>query len=102
VSIAAILPVAAAALAAPAPTPIHAAPYPYNGSFSDLLIDGAQATADKMAQADQLVRAFVLDDSIPVHQVTYAIEQARLSLELMVQVRTRLLEGYQQLMNMQI
>lgn len=70
--------------------------------FSQMLSDGIESVNTKMIQADQLVEAFALDDSIPVHQVTFALEQARLSFELMLQVRNRLVESYQQLMNMQI
>jgi flagellar hook-basal body complex protein FliE len=70
--------------------------------FAKLLTQGIDSVDAKVADADRLARAFVLDDSVPVHQVTYALEQARLSLELMTQVRTRLIEGYQQLMNMQL
>jgi flagellar hook-basal body complex protein FliE len=72
------------------------------GSFSQFLADGIQGVNDKLVEADTLVREFAVDDSIPVHQVTYALEQARLSFELMLQVRSRLLEAYQQLMNMQL
>jgi len=66
------------------------------------LTEGAQKVSDDALNAGSLVREFALSDSIPVHQVTYALEQARLSLSLMMQVRNRLLEGYQQLMNMQL
>jgi len=71
-------------------------------SFGRMLVDGINGVSDKLSSADATARAFALDDSIPVHQVTYALEQARLSFELMLQVRSRLLEGYQQLMNMQL
>ena len=71
-------------------------------SFDEMLKAGIQATDTKVAEADRLVQAFALDDSIPAHQVTFALEEARLSLELMLQVRNRLLEGYQQIMNMQV
>jgi flagellar hook-basal body complex protein FliE len=71
-------------------------------SFSQLLANGIGAVNDKALAADNMVRVFALDDSIPVHQVTYALSQAQLSLELMMQVRNRLVEGYQQLMNMQL
>jgi flagellar hook-basal body complex protein FliE len=57
---------------------------------------------EKLATADSLVRQFALDDSVPVHKVTYALEEARLSVELAMQVRTRLVEGYRELMNMQL
>ncbi|MBV8975792.1 MAG: flagellar hook-basal body complex protein FliE [Alphaproteobacteria bacterium] len=71
-------------------------------SFSSLLTQGVDAVNQKALDADSKLRAFALDDSIPVHQVTYALSQAQLSLELMIQMRTRLVEGYQQLMNMQL
>ena len=72
------------------------------GGFATLLGDGIKTMEAKVSHADQLVRQFALDDSIPVHQVTYALEEARLSVELAMQVRTRLLEGYRDLMNMQL
>jgi flagellar hook-basal body complex protein FliE len=70
--------------------------------FAKWLTDGIDAVNRKLLDADATVQAFALDDSIPVHQVTYALEQAKLSLELAMQVRARLLDGYQQLMNMQL
>ena len=77
-------------------------PAPPTGSFASLLMNGIGAADAKVTAADEAVRAFALDDAVPLHQVTYALEQARLSMELMLQVRSRLLEGYQQLMNMQL
>jgi len=71
-------------------------------SFAQVLMNGVQSVDHKVAEADAQVRAFALDDSVPLHQVTFALEDARLSLELMLQVRSRLVEGYQQLMNMQL
>ncbi len=72
------------------------------GGFASMLTGGIDAMNAKVQQADTLARAFALDDSIPVHQVTYALEQARISLEVMAQMRTRLIDGYQQIMNMQL
>lgn len=88
--------------AMPLQTPPVAPPLAGNVSFSSFIVDGVQGVSDKLIHADAMVRAFALDDSIPAHQVTFALEQARLSLELMMQVRNRLLEGYQQLMTMQL
>lgn len=70
--------------------------------FAKLLASGVEAVNEKALTADAVARAFALDDSIPVHQVTYALAEARLSLELMIQVRNRLVEGYQDLMRMQL
>ena len=72
------------------------------GSFADLLLTGVQQVDRRVSSANELVRRFAIDDSVPLHQVTYALEEARLSVELAMQVQTRLIEGYRQLMNMQL
>lgn len=82
------------AQAAPAQTPA--------AGFSDILASGMRHVEGKLATANELVQRFALDDSVPLHQVTYALEEARLSVELAMQVRTRLVESYRELMNMQI
>lgn len=68
--------------------------------FGDILMAGLRGVDSKIATADKLVQQFAVDDSVPVHQVTIALEEARLSVELAMQVRTRLVEGYRELMNM--
>jgi flagellar hook-basal body complex protein FliE len=69
-------------------------------SFQALLTKGISSAETKLAEADRLVARFAVDDSVPIHQVTYALEQARISFELVLQVRNRMMEGVQQLMNM--
>lgn len=71
-------------------------------SFESLLIGGLAATDAKIARADMLVRQFAVDESMPVHHVTIALEEARMAVELAMQIRTRLVEGYRELMNMQL
>ena len=71
-------------------------------SFADLLVNGLDRVEAKIVDANALANAFMLDDNIPVHQVTFALEEARLSLELALQVRNRLVDAYQQIMGMQI
>ncbi|WP_088307327.1 flagellar hook-basal body complex protein FliE [Novosphingobium sp. B 225] len=100
-SIPAIAPISAVTHTAQAVQPGAAGPA--NGpSFVEMLSNGLSVTEAKLAKADELVAQFAIDDSIPVHRVTYALEEARISFELMLQVRNRLLEGTQQLMNMQL
>jgi flagellar hook-basal body complex protein FliE len=70
--------------------------------FATLLAHGIGAVDAKVAHADALVAQFAVDDSIPVHQVTVALEEARLSVEFAMQVRARLVEGYKELMNLQL
>jgi flagellar hook-basal body complex protein FliE len=70
--------------------------------FASVLAQGMRHVDSKVAEANGLVRQFAVDDSIPLHQVTYALEEARLAVELAMQVRTRLVESYRELMNMQL
>lgn len=71
-------------------------------SFGDILTSGMAGVEKKLAAADDLVKRFTLDGNVPVHQVTYALEEAKMSVELAMQVRGRLLDGYRELMNMQL
>jgi len=75
---------------------------PAGATFSQVLLDGIDTVNRRVVEADSLVRAFAVDDSIPLHRVTFALEEARLSLELMMQVRARLVESYQRMMEMQL
>lgn len=75
---------------------------PAGSSFSQWLLSRVDKANHDLVHADALVRQFAVDDSIPVHQVTYALEQSRISLEVMLQVRSRLVEAYQELFRMQL
>lgn len=71
-------------------------------SFSEMLTHGIAATDAKLTAANSLLAQAAVDTSIPLHRVTYAIEEARISFELMIQLRNRLIDASQQLLNMQV
>jgi flagellar hook-basal body complex protein FliE len=56
----------------------------------------------QISQADMQVRQLAVGTETNVHQVMMSLEKARLSLELVVQVRNKLLEAYQNIMQMQV
>lgn len=70
--------------------------------FGDLLARGLQDVDAKIGKADALVQSFAMGAPIPLHQVTLALEQARLSVDLAMEVRTRLVEAYRDFMSMQV
>lgn len=75
---------------------------PQGTSFVQLISDGIDHVGQQAADADSLVRSFIVNDAVPPHRVIYALEQAQLSLQLMLQVRNRVVEGYQEIMRMQL
>ena len=101
-SIAAIPPIATALAAPDALAAAHPTTPASGASFSQILLNGIEAVNQRVVHADAMVRAFAVDDSVPLHQVTFALEEARLSVELMMQVRSRLVESYQRMMEMQL
>jgi flagellar hook-basal body complex protein FliE len=71
-------------------------------AFVQMLSSGLDQVNQKIATADRLASAFAANDSVPLHEVTYALQEARLSLQFMLQARTRLVDAYQQLTNLQL
>jgi flagellar hook-basal body complex protein FliE len=71
-------------------------------AFGELIARGLDQMEAKVDRANDLVRRFATDDSIPVHEVTLALEEARMAVELALQVRTRVLQAYREIMNMQL
>lgn len=72
-------------------------------SFGDLLMRGVSHVDAQVSGADDLMRQFALDgDAVPIHQVTLALAEAQYAVDLAMQVRARLVEGYRDLMNMQL
>ena len=96
------------ALTAAAPAPVrpdamgNALAVPQDGGFGQMLAQSFEAMDSKVANADRLVERFALDDDVPLHQVTIALEEARLAVELAMQVRARFVESYREMMNMQL
>ncbi len=75
---------------------------PQTQSFANMLLDGIDRVDQKSKAADALVTQFALDDSVPPYRVLFAMGQAHHSLEMLMQVRARLVEAYQELMRMQL
>lgn len=71
-------------------------------SFSDLLGEMVRDVNTKQAAAGEAVRGVLANEGVPLHQAVIAAEEASVSFQLMVEVRNKLLESYQELMRMQI
>lgn len=76
---------------------------PANGdSFANML---GRMISDVNAQqnsAMQTVNALQSGQNVPLHQAVIAMEEANVSFQLMVEVRNRLLDSYQEIMRMQV
>ena len=72
------------------------------GDFAHWLDQEFTEVNDKLNQADDLVRKLTLGEVDNVHHVMIALDQARISFQLLTQVRNKLLEGYQEILRMSV
>jgi flagellar hook-basal body complex protein FliE len=70
--------------------------------FSGLLSDMVSEVNQKQALAGDAVNGLLSGQNVSLHQAMIAMEEASVSFQLMVEVRNKLLESYQELMRMQI
>lgn len=72
------------------------------GSFADVLHEMVREVNTKQQVASESVGATLGGGNVPLHQTMVAMEEASVSFQLMVEVRNKLLESYQEMMRMQI
>jgi flagellar hook-basal body complex protein FliE len=66
------------------------------------MLEGLVSPVDaKQAQADKITQSVLTGDSGQLHQSVIAMQEASVSFSLMVEVRNKLVESYQELMRMQ-
>ena len=76
---------------------------PTQGSGFGSMLDGMVSMVDgKNNQAQALTRQVLLGNSGQLHQSVIALQEASTAFSLMVQVRNKLVDSYQELMRMQI
>jgi len=80
-------------------------PIPQTGNagsaFSDMVGKLVSDVSVKQAQAGQAWQGVLSGQGVPLHQAVIASEEAAVSFQLMVEVRNKLLESFQELMRMQ-
>ena len=75
---------------------------PPSGTFAQTLGGLVGEVSAKQAVANDAVKGLLAGQNVSLHQTMIAMEEASVSFQLMVEVRNRMLESYQELMRMQI
>ena len=82
--------------------PGSAASEPPGGSFAELLGDAVQRVREMQSEADTELRRLLAGEPVDLHRVLLAGEQAGLASELMVAVRNKMVDAYQEVMRIQV
>jgi flagellar hook-basal body complex protein FliE len=70
--------------------------------FASMIGDGLGRVDQSLRAADGQIRSLAAGENIPLHEVMISMEQARMDLMLVVEVRNRLVEAYQEITRMQL
>lgn len=70
--------------------------------FGEVLNQFVGEVNQKQLDSTQAVNDLLAGKEIPLHQAMIAMQEAGVAFQLMVEVRNKLLQGYQELMRMQI
>jgi flagellar hook-basal body complex protein FliE len=72
------------------------------GGFEDVLGQMVSEVNQRQAVATDKVQGLLSGQEVSLHETMVSMEEASLSFQLMVEVRNKLLESYQELMRMQV
>ena len=75
---------------------------PASGNFKSWLAQELSATNNQLLASDSMLGDLALGRVENLHQVMIAMEKAKLSFQLVAQVRNHLLDAYQEVMRMQV
>lgn len=70
--------------------------------FGDLLKNALKDVNDAQLNADEAIKKVLNGETQNIHETMIALQKADVSLKLMLEVRNRLLEAYQEIMRTQV
>jgi flagellar hook-basal body complex protein FliE len=71
-------------------------------SFGEVVSDFLKHANQAQQKGDEMVEALALGEPVDIHQVMLALNEASNALHLTLQVRSKILEAYQDIMHTQI
>ncbi|WP_373898315.1 flagellar hook-basal body complex protein FliE [Haloimpatiens sp. FM7315] len=71
-------------------------------SFSDFIKEKLESINDKQIRADETTDSFIKGNEKNIHNVMLATQEARMSLDMAIEVRNKMVEAYQEINRMQI
>lgn len=70
--------------------------------FAETLKSKLNEVNDKQIESENVTERFIKGEDVPVHEVMMKAEEAKLSLQLAVEIRNKVMEAYQELNRMQV
>jgi flagellar hook-basal body complex protein FliE len=101
-SISAISSSLAAQAATPAAQHTRSGTHAESGSFAAELRDAIGRVDQRIAESGTLTERLLRGEDVELHTVALRAQEAQMSFDLFLQIRNRLIQGYQEIMRMQV
>jgi flagellar hook-basal body complex protein FliE len=91
-----------APLSIPIPSPAAPQANPAGPSFKDLLTQSIQQVNTMQHDADRAVEAIVSGEDVSAAEVLTAVQKADVAFRMMMQIRNKIVQAYQEVQNMRV
>jgi flagellar hook-basal body complex protein FliE len=73
-----------------------------SGDFADLIKKSIESVNARQVESDKAAEGLASGQNSNIHEVMIKMEEAEISLRLMVQMRNKVVDAYQEIMRMQV
>lgn len=73
-----------------------------SNTFSDLLKESLDNLNEKQISSDDITNDFIAGEDVEVHEMILATEEAKMSLQLAIQIRNKVVDAIKELNGMQL
>ena len=71
-------------------------------NFKDMLKDSLDKLNEKQVESNNITNEFVSGGDVEIHEMMLSMEEAKMSLQLAIQVRNKVVDAVKELTNMQL
>lgn len=71
-------------------------------SFSDVISNAINNVNEKQINADNSIESLIKGDDITMHEVMLSMQESQLSMQLLIEVRNKIVEAYQEINKIQL
>ncbi|MCU7919004.1 MAG: flagellar hook-basal body complex protein FliE [Candidatus Thiodiazotropha sp. (ex Dulcina madagascariensis)] len=73
-----------------------------NAEFIKWIKEGVNEINSKLINSEEELRKFAIGETQNLHQLMITLEKSKLNFELFMQVRNKMIEGYKEILRMQV
>ena len=73
-----------------------------NSNFSDIFKQAIDSVNQSQVSSDNMVQSFIKGEDVAMHDVMLSVQEAQMSMQLLLEVRNKFVEAYQEINKVQL